>query len=259
MCRQCSPDWKWLDELNPALKRQLTDAEKKAFAEERARKQAEDDARALRKLEEFTAAQLFRYAHLKMQEEQRQWWRDRGVSDDWQDYLQLGYVANKIIKYDEQLYNTPAYTIPYLRQDGNPVTMQYRLAEPPDPKDKYRFEDGLKAAWYQARLQPIGDEVVICEGAIKSIVTAIYGGIKPDVSILAVPAKESWAGIVEAVRPCGRVWVILDPDGQQAAAKLCAKIGPAARQVTIPEKIDDALLSGMQPNDLKDFFRYARK
>lgn len=260
MCRVCSPEWRWLDELNPSLKRPLTDEQKREFAEERARLEQARAAELDKRVHEFTAAEIWAAAYRRMNADNREWWRSRGVPDEWQNYLQLGYIADKTIYAGDNFYHTPAYTIPYLRQQkAPPVTMQYRLVDPPDPKDKYRFESGLPAAWYMARLQPLADEVVICEGAIKSIVTAVYGGLREDVSILAVPGKTSWAGIVEHVKPCGRVWVVLDPDGEQPAANLCRKIGPAARLVTIPEKIDDAILAGMTPDDLKVFFRYARK
>jgi hypothetical protein len=38
-------------------------------------------------------------------------------------------------------------------------------------------------SWYTARLEPLADKVIICEGAIKAMVTAISGGIPDTVSI----------------------------------------------------------------------------
>jgi len=143
-----------------------------------------------------------------------------------------------------------------------PVTMQYRLTNPPDPGDKYRFESGIGAAWYTAEPSlPIQDECVICEGAIKAMVTKIYGGLRSDVSVLAVPGSLSWAGVVEHVSQCGRAWIVLDPDhnGDKKAEKMAAEIGPAARIVSIPDKIDDAILAGMSQDELKKYFRYARR
>lgn len=257
MCRVCSPEWAWADQLNDDLKRKLTDQEKREFAEERARMEAARRAEIDRRLKDFTAAEIYAAYNRRMTDDNREWWRRRGISDRWQDYLKLGYTPDKPLGNGA---HSPAYTIPYLRPGKEAVTMQYRLTDPPNPNDKYRFESGLPAAWYWVNYSvPMCDEAIICEGAIKAAVTAIRGGVRENVSVLAVPSKNSWAGIQQQVKDCGRVWIVLDPDGTAEAHKLAGTIGKAARVVRLHAKIDDMLLGGFDPEGLKAAFRYARK
>ncbi len=256
-CRVCTPEGGWLDQLNTQLRDPLTDAQRQEFI--RLRKQQEQQAEAARiiRLKEFTTAELWAELNRRMSEDNKQWWRQRGIDDDWQNYLKLGYIEDKVYKVGDQLYHSPAYTIPYLRDDKKPVTMQYRLTKPNDPGDKYRFENGLDAAWYTTTPgEKITDGVVICEGAIKSIVTKMYMTGETGYSVLAVPSKNSWAGIVEVVKDCGRVWVVLDPDGKREANKLGAEIGKNARVINLPGKIDDMI----NDNELtENSFLYALK
>jgi hypothetical protein len=55
------------------------------------------------------------------------------------------------------------------------------------------------------------------------------------------------------------VWIILDPDGTADAVRMAQQIGTAARVVTIPAKVDDAILAGMTSTELQGYFRQARK
>jgi hypothetical protein len=237
---------------------ELTQAQKREFAQERARLETERATNLAHRLEQFTTAELWEELHRRMNDENRQWWRNRGIPDEWQNYLELGYMVSKQLA---DGITTPAYTIPYLRPGYTAVTMQYRLVNPPDPKDKYRFEAGLPAAYYMVTpTQEIGARVVICEGAIKGIVTAVYGGLAEDVSVISVPGKTSWAGVVEAVKNCEKVWIILDPDGEREAMKLAGEIGKQSRVVRVPGKIDDMLLDGSLGKDaLKNTFRTAKR
>ena len=106
---------------------------------------------------------------------------------------------------------------------------------------------------------PLHDRVVICEGAIKSIVTRCYGIEDESISVIAVPAKSVWCGVEEAVKHCAVVWVILDPDAGSKAIELAKRIGKAARVVELPDNVDDALMGGMMHTDLANYMRYSRK
>jgi len=258
MCRQCAPEWVWLDQAAPMLRQELTPEQRQEYARRRAEAEQQRQVETQKRLAEFTTAELWMELNRRMSEDNREWWRRRGVPDEWQDYLRLGYIPDKPYRSNEVLYHSPAYTIPYLRGDL-PVTMQYRLVSPADPGDKYRFEAGLPAAWYDTTpTRPLSDEVVICEGAIKAMATKVYSGIKESVSVLAVPAKRSWAGVAQVVANCGRVWVMLDPDGTRDARDLAHEIGKAARVVLLPGKVDDALVSGdLTTDELRKYFRYA--
>lgn len=254
MCRVCSPEWRWLDEYDERLKRSMSPDEMIRLANERALMEKARKEELQKSLARFSTAQLWQELHRRMNEDNREWWRARGIPDEWQDYLQLGYIPDKIITGGA---HSPAYTIPYLR-GSQAVTMQYRLTNPPDPKDKYRFEAGLPSAWYATNpAEPLKDQVIICEGAIKAMVTAIYSNTTA--AVVAVPSKTSWAGIQQTLKDAGRVWVVLDPDGQAEAEKLARAIGQNARIVTLPGKIDDMILAGFEPAELKQAFRYGRR
>ena len=199
--------------------------------------------------------------HRRLTDDHRKWWAKRGVDNDWQDYLKLGYVQDKAYySQDGQLYHSTAYSIPYFHENFSLKTIQYRLDNPQRPQDRYRFENGLPSNYYMTQPDaPLQDRVVICEGAIKSIVTRAYGIEDPTISVMAVPSKSVWCNISEVVKACSIVWVILDPDGTKEAVKLAHKIGKAARIVELPDKVDDALMAGMMHTDLANYLRYARK
>lgn len=231
-------------------------AERQAQREEaERRRQADIDQRLAR----FTTQEIWDAYHRRLQAEQREWWAEQGIPEGWQDYLKLGYTPEKIFNHDGQQMSSPAYTIPYFRADWRFVTMQYRLVKPPNPSDKYRFEYGLGAPFYMATpTEPIGAVAVICEGAKKAIVTAVSGNT--GASVLAIPSKAGWrsSGILDVVRDCEQVYVILDPDAEKDARDLAQAIGRAGRVVTLPGKIDDMFTRwGMSAEDLKRAMRQA--
>lgn len=241
-CDQCGLKG-FADELNTAL-RQPVSAEQRA---EWVRRNRAADAERARyretKLAEFTTAELWAELHARLGAAHRQQWRNWGVPDDWQDYLQLGYTPNKTYTGpDGALLTSPAYTIPYFRTGFQFVTMQYRLFDPARPDDRYRFEKGLGTTFYQALpSEPVGDRVLIVEGAKKAMVAHIHGG-QDGMTVLAVPSKADFGGIAPAVKECGQVVVLLDPDAELRAHKLAAEIGPQARVAVLPDKVDDFIL-----------------
>lgn len=209
-------------------------------------------------LAEYSAEEIWNAYHRKMNQENRTWWAERGIRPDWQDYFELGYTNDKVYRgKDGQLHHSPAYTIPYFHTRHTFKTIQYRLQNPERPQDRYRFEHGLKATYYQtAHDEPLQDHVIICEGAIKSMVAFIYGNTGEGVSVLGVPAKETSGGVVEVVRERKRVWICLDPDcwikpagasdtWVPAPIKLAQQIGKAAKIVRLPAKVDDMMLNGL--------------
>jgi hypothetical protein len=223
-------------------------------------------------LADYSAEEIWHAYNYRMTTDQRAWWIKRGIEPDWQDYLQLGFVPNKTYRgKDNILYHSPAYTIPYFHTGHKFQTMQYRLENPDNPKDRYRFEHGLKAAYYQViDSEQIQECAIICEGAIKAMVTHIYGDTGNHVSLLAVPAKETYAGVVDAVKHCHHVWIILDPDcwdqpknaptgWEPSPLRLAKQIGKAAKIVRLPYKVDDLFIAGeLLANEWKKLLRDAK-
>lgn len=249
-CRKCGYRW-WPGQGN----NQEVDQETIALLQQQA-KEAEErrNAERLRKLAEFSTHELWEELHRRMGDEQRRWWREAGIPDEWQNYLKLGYTPDKPYNVLKELRHSPAYTIPYFGYDFVFKTMQYRLCNPDNPLDRYRFEQGLGTAYYMTTPSiEIRDEVIICEGAKKSMVVKIWG--EPNTTVLAVPSKNDWrgCGILEAVQQCGRVYILFDPDcyeeppDSQANWKpqpimFAKEIGDSARIIECPVKADDAFI-----------------
>lgn len=242
---------------------QITDeqraaAQAKAAEQERIREQHRREI-----LARFTTSELFEELNQRLSAEHRAQWEAWGVPVDWQDYLKLGFTPDKTYRDSTgTLRHTPAYTIPYFHYNKSSalrefITLQYRLFEAENPADRYRFENGLQAAYYMTvPTEPIGDEIVICEGAKKGIVTRVS---LTNLCVLAVPSKGSWGGVVEAVKQCGRVHVLLDPDATVQAVKLARAIGKQARVVRLNHKVDDLVLQyGLDPRDFQAALKWSR-
>lgn len=217
------------------------------------------------KLAEFSKHEIAAELAERMGDEQRGQWTKWGIPEPWQKYLGLGYTPDKIYhdaNGDNQ--HSPAYVIPYYHHTDagkELITLQYRLDNPPTPNDRYRFEYGLGASYYNTTpTKPLTDLAIICEGAKKAMVTKIHGGVNDKTTVLAVPAKNSWGGILDTVKDCGRVFVVLDPDGEDWAVKMAGKIGKAARIVRLHVKIDDGILNyGLGKTELTQAFRWAER
>jgi len=282
ICRNCT-EGKWTDGISYAMRRSNTDFMgvareylgneapqiDPAVAAERVRNdQAEQEQRAAyrrTKLAEFSKQELTTELHERMAAEQRQQWRTWGIPDSWQDYLELGYTPDKPFNDGgETLQHSPAYTIPYFHNTTvgkELITIQYRLVNAPNPADRYRFEYGLGTTYYMTMpTEPISDIVIICEGAKKAAVMRICSGVNKSATILGVPSKSDTGGIVEAVKDCGLVYILLDPDGEAQARKLATRIGDNARIVTLHAKVDDLILQyGMGKEDFRQAFKWAER
>lgn len=266
-CRICGLKW-WPGRddgkhIDPATLEKLAAQAREADERRKAERKA--------KLAAFSTAELWEELHRRMGEDQREWWRANGVPDSWQDYLRLGYTDDKIYRRGDELLHSPAYTIPYFGYQFTFKTMQYRLVNPDNPSDRYRFEADLGTSYYMTTPSvPIGDEIVICEGAKKAMVVKIYAD-DDRLTVLAVPSKQDWrgCGVLEAVKDCGRVWVWLDPDcyvqpdnatgnWMPAPVALARDIGRNARVIEGAVKADDAFLRyGMTESEFSALKRTA--
>jgi len=247
----------WVDQINPALREPLSAEKKRMWAEQQQRERTRVEGERLARLAEYSTHELWVELHRRMAADQRQWWRDRGIPDDWQDFLSLGYTPDKLYYAGDEKRHSPAYTIPYFHDNFAFQTMQYRLTNPANPNDRYRFEAGLPATYYQTNPNaPIGDKVILCEGAKKAIVTAVMTGVE-EYAILAAPSKTGDYGLSEALSKCGLVYVLYDPDAEEQAHDMAKSIGQQARCVILPEKVDDAFAGGMTQREFAAYLRQA--
>jgi len=268
LCRKCGYKW-WPGQtdgrdLDPAVMR-LLEQQAQVY-----RQQTEEQRAA--KLARFTTRELWLELNRRMEEAQRAWWRTQGIDDDWQNYLKLGYTPDKPYLSGGELLHSPAYTIPYFHQGWDFRTIQYRLTDPANPKDRYRFEADLSSTYYMVTpSEPVGDVAIVCEGAKKAIVAKILGDYPA--TYLAIPSSGDWqrCGILEAVKGCGRVYILLDPDTwvkpKEAGAnwrphpeRFAEAVGKSARTVEIATKVDDGFLHyGLDADGFQAALRCARR
>jgi len=225
-----------------------------AYAAEQARMEAERTEYRNRKLAEFTTAELWAELRDRMTTEHIEWWESQGIPEDIQRFLSIGFKADKIYYDGEQIErHSPAYTIPWFGQNFTFKTMQYRLIAS-DISDRYRFEYGLPgggSCYYMADpSEPIGDKVIICEGAKKAIVTWLW--LLPPgqmFTVIAASSNNTLQPALEATKDCGLRYLILDPGSERKAFET-QKNNKNLRAVYLPEKVDDLYLR-------YDFDRYA--
>jgi hypothetical protein len=233
---------------------------------ERQRIHAAEQAARMKQLEEstreFATHEIWELFCKRMTDENKAWWRKQGIPDVWQEFWKLGYTPEKCFEFEGTFYRSPAYTIPKFDYNWQAVNIDYRLLEYPAGVGKYRPAPDLPPAAFLSRpdCQAVTDQVIIVEGSKKAMVTTIYNGADNyHVHVFGIPSKNSWAGIAEKVKNCGRVWIALDPDATEWAFKLGAAIGANARIIELPYKPDDGfLLYGMTPELWREAQKYAR-
>lgn len=192
-----------------------------------------------------TQSWLTWHANLLEDDSRRQLWRKRGLPDDWQDYWQLGFCPKFTILHDGVNYNTPTLTIPVLDELDQLVNVRHRLLSPPVPNDKYRPErPGLAAAPFIA-YRTAGydaDRILVVEGEIKAAVTfsTIYRDTER-LQVIGIPGKNAYRSIVDKLRG-HEVYICFDPDADAQAEQAAREVG--GKVMTIPMKIDDAILAG---------------
>ena len=242
----------WCDECGTKVKawekvRVTYDPHKAAAMEiERTRQEAERTEYRRNKLAEFTTHEIWKELSERMTAEHIDWWEKQGIPEDIQRYLRIGYKADKIYKNGDGIeYHSPAYTIPWFGQNFEFKTLQYRLIAP-GITDRYRFEYGLPGGgslYYMADpSEPIGDKVIICEGAKKAIVTWLW--LAPQdmhFTVIAASSNNTLRPSLEATKDCGLRYLILDP-GSEKRAFMTARENRNLKTVYLPQKIDDMYL-----------------
>lgn len=261
-CRQCGKSG-WADQLNPTLREEIDPAKLEYLREAERQRQAARAVEMKTALDKFSLGEIWQYLHQRMNEENYKWWEKQGISREWADFWQLGYIKEKPFENNGERFIRSAYTIPKFDLNWQPVNMDYRLLDPPDGVGKYRPEYGLPAAPFLSRPDEasFSDEVFVVEGSKKAAVVATHQEPGQQAKqVIGLPSCNSWAGMDDRLSACGRVWVIFDPDAQVWADKFARRIGQAARLVELPVKPDDAFVTyGMTPYNWKQILKHARK
>jgi hypothetical protein len=192
--------------------------------------------------------------HFDMTTDQMAYWLEEGMTVDTIMKYQLGWCPRCPTDRDQR----PSYTIPVFDRDGSTlINIRHRLIGG-DSGDKYRpHVAGLGTQLFNARLtaQPT-ESIVVAEGEKKSIVLDQWGF--PNVGIMGKRSfKREWLDWLESFPT---VYVALDPDAQESAARLARMFGGRGRVVDLPVKADDFFTRYEGTRDeFKNFIQVARK
>ena len=197
------------------------------------------------------------HANLASRQWMRETWTSWGIDEGMQDFWNLGGCDDFFVDGE---YHTPTLTIPVENTDGELMTIQHRLINPKNPKDKYRPDrKGLHAHPFLTvpRMGYDGGIIWVMEGAKKAMVTCTRSDV--DWQCIGVPGQEMYKHLIEKLRPvASRVIVVPDPKAETKALLLAKELN--CRFLELPQKIDDhILMTEMKQDQLYKLFQQSRK
>ncbi len=235
-CDQCGATIKaWLK-----VKTAYDPAKYAAFKAQQEAEEAQRVARRAAKMAEFTTREIWEELHARMTTEQVDWLEAQGIPQEIQNELRIGWTPDKAYyNKTRDLLHSPAFTFPWFNFGFEFKTMQYRLTN--DTDRRYIFEDGLGGGQHYYMTtpdQPIGDKVIICEGAKKAIVTWFW--LAEGFTVLGASSANTFDAALEATKDCGLRYVIFDPSPKDFYLRKALATNPkTTRAVSLPYKIDD--------------------
>jgi hypothetical protein len=229
----------------------------------RAEQDAADAAALVERRKTFAARGAWKRYHANLSmPEARELWRTRGVPDNWQDYLVLGYTPDLWARQDEPGLG-PALVIPYWSIKKELVTAQYRLQHV-NGHGKYLFHPDLGNDAYIVRHDLPFDQLLITEGANKAIVAHIKGA-RGETQVIGMPSENhvGSAEIEERIVRAKEIWFWPDPgdNAYEWALDHIKRLGIQNKTKLIrfkAAKIDDALLGGLTTQGFKSQLATAR-
>lgn len=198
------------------------------------------------KIQALTESYIWLKYHQNLKENNREWYRQRGVPDVWQDKWLLGYTPKRAFLHEEQTLYSPAYTIPKADYEFQIVNIDYRLENFPEEAGKYRSESGFSPAVFIANPEiREGDRLFIVEGAFKAMNLYLFlEENKWPSQVIGLPSVSSKL-YMEHVTNFDTCYVMLDPDSVRVTRAVAKQIGWKGKPIYMPAKIDDAILSGL--------------
>ena len=193
----------------------------------------------------------------------RNYWKNRGIPDKWQDYWGLGwkgeyYVTGK----DNEKYFTPTATIPLFAPGREILNIKHRLVAPPDGVGKYRYEIRHQIApMFLTRPDRELDKkhVIAIEGELKAAITFIYMEDN-DACMVGLPGTNPPPGIIEELSKCESVILVFDPGSEEQGERLARSIGRKTRLLILPNKVDDTIIQlRAKPYAIRAWLRQARE
>jgi len=258
-CRSCG-FFEWADTNDSG---RLTALELAEMQAERVRLAAVERQRVKEKIERLEEAAEWRGYHRCLIEvdSYRQLWRNAGISDQMQEYWELGYNPSLEYTWGDEIKSSPALTIPYFKGE-HVINVQSRLLEPEDPSDKYRFTKGLPAPLYDPEKdesQPNG-LVLLVEGAKKAMVSYLHLGAR--YRVIGMPSKALSRMQLDSLKDCEPIIIAIDPDAMfdGTIERNVNMLGKERVLVArLPDKIDDLFVRhGATPDQIDSFLKVSR-
>lgn len=214
---------------------------------------------------ELRVAELHVQYHNTMTQFHKDTWTQRGIDEGMQGFWTLGGSSDFQYKSHDVLYHSQTLTIPVFNEARELMTIQHRLLNPVNPKDKYRPEKtGLHAPPFFAvpEMGFDGEFILVMEGAIKAMVT--WTRCDSDWQTIGAMSQEMYRHLEDGLKPVGkRVVVIPDPNSPRNANSLKKAFALAkavgGKFLQLPSKIDDLILSAdLKQNELFALLGQAR-
>lgn len=256
MCiRKCG--YKWTPNKQDT---EWTDEERAEFQRKAAQMEAEYNAKIAEKLESLsqliTAQQVWKRCHDETPEHAKKYYSERrGIPQEWQDFLSLGYMPNYTVRNRLTSYKDNAYTIPLYNFEGVIENITLRIENPIDSNDRYRRLYKSHAQHLYAPRMGKSNKVVLMEGELKAITGEAYGGLPSDFVVYGVQSKMPEKRILKMLDFAEVVYIAFDPDAyvpegntnRIAVIETAKQIGMERVRLVIPPngvKFDDAMLQG---------------
>lgn len=262
-CRQCGYVW-------VPRGRQLTEPQKKEWEQERKAMEARAKEKIESAIERLQRERAWERYHENLTANSRQYYYSRHISDYWIDYWMLGYNPEKTIWSNETKYLSPTLTIPVFDpQTQQVISLRNRILQPQVESDKYRPEfAGLPASLYFTDIEkPPKNKTLLLEGEFKAMTTYLVLD-NPDIFVVGLPGKSPNLEMLEPLKDCDPVYILLDPDGYQveqngkvsAIRRMVDYFKSRARVMRLPFKVDDMIdKMGLAKEELQYLINHARR
>ena len=244
-CRHCGYAW------TPAKERKPTREEIEAWRQEQIRIETERKKAAERALELLNNQRLWEKFYNQRTQESMEIVRGWGLSDSWQEYLQIGYNPHyDVWKGGEKAYQSPAVTLPVWNAEGAVQNIKLRVLNPADPGDRYRnqYSTGEHYLYVPLHESPLCGKGILFEGEKKAAVAEAYNPFF--YRCMGVQSKRPDPEIFRLMDNMELIYLWPDPDafisdknGGRAVDYWVKMLGKErVRIVNCPVKVDDGIV-----------------
>jgi len=260
-CRSCGYVWTPRSEHKPTWE-EIEQWRQEQIRIETERKQAAE--RALELLNSQHLWERFAEANTQFSRDTMKSW---GITQEWQDYLKLGFVADYTVYNHDEPYHSPAITMPDWWAGSKVQNIKLRTLNPKDSNDRYRnwYKTGehyFFMPMHAVEWDGTGGAILV-EGEKKAIIAEEYNPTHH--RVIGMQSKRPDPDLFDLLKDCDPVYIVPDPDafqrdknGGRGVDYLVRQVGPErARIVKMPVKLDDGII---QHNlDFKSYLRNATK